>query len=510
MADVYSYIRWSTDRQDQGTSLSRQTEAIQRFCQHHKCTVVEELTDAGVSSFRGKNYHQGKLGEVVSRATAGDIPKGSILLFESADRMSRMHLGNATQLFMDILASGLHIGICDTLSIYTKESLNIGSFIPLLVEMERAHGESKRKRGFTQSVWKRKLEQQKQGLAVTGKCPQWLTIEDGKFIPIPKQVEIITNLFTTTLTTGVAEATRAINEKYGKDYKIHQTQYLLKNRKLIGEHTQRLTNEAGVKEDGETFQDAYPVVINPTLFFEVQEKLKSRKPWSGRFEKTHSNFLTGLLECRYCYGTVRFMRKGVKEYYYCTASLTHKCRHPGTQSVRAEGLRRAFLNLDQFTKVREFLSANADESRAHERQITTLKSSLAPKVARKATFQRKLIEADEDTETIYVSAIKELNQEINTLSSEIAILEAQRSEALQLAGAQIGVTQIEWLVSSDEPDAIASRQKLNRELKKLFKHIQIDFKDKVLYFKPNKEGFFPEFWLAFDPKSIEPVIEGDD
>lgn len=507
MADVYSYIRWSTDKQDQGTSPSRQTDAIKRFCEHYKCSVVEELTDAGISSFRGKNYHQGKLGEVVQRALSGNIPKGSILLFESADRMSRMNLGNATQLFMDILASGLHIGICDSLSIFTKESLNIGSFIPLLVEMERAHGESKRKRGFTQSVWKRKLEQQKQGMAVTGKCPQWLKIEEGKFIPIPEQVQVITDLFTTTLTTGVAEATRSINEKYGKDYKIHQTQYLLKNRKLIGEHTQRLTNEDGIKEDGETFQDAYPSVIDPGLFYEVQEKLKSRKPWSGRFEKTHSNFLTGLLKCRYCYSSVRFMRKGVKEYYYCTSSLTHKCRNPGTQSVRAEGLRRAFLNLDEFTKVREFLSASADESIALERQITVLRTSLSPKIAKKAVLQNKLIEADEETTNIFVSAIRQINTEISSLEARIATLEGQRSEALQLAGAQIHIDQIEWLVASDEPEAIAQRQKLNRELKKLFKHIRIDFKNKILYFKPNREGFYPDFWLAFDPKSVPPEME---
>ncbi|MBP0939991.1 recombinase family protein [Pseudomonas alliivorans] len=96
--NVYSYMRWSTDRQSDGSTEARQRAAQEAFCKHYDLTLVEEITDPGMTSLRGKNAHEGKLRDFINRAKRGEIPPGSLLLFENADRMSRMQLAQAVPL----------------------------------------------------------------------------------------------------------------------------------------------------------------------------------------------------------------------------------------------------------------------------------------------------------------------------------------------------------------------------------------------------------------------------
>ena len=56
---LYSYVRWSSDRQAKGTSLERQTNKAKEFATLHNLELVE-LLDAGLSAYRGKNTTQGR------------------------------------------------------------------------------------------------------------------------------------------------------------------------------------------------------------------------------------------------------------------------------------------------------------------------------------------------------------------------------------------------------------------------------------------------------------------
>lgn len=504
MADVYSYIRWSSDRQEDGSSEERQTEAIQRFCRHYGYTIKEEIADHGVSSLRGKNYHQGKLGEFVQRARNGEIPNGSVLLFENQDRMSRMRLGAATNLFMDILKTGISIGIADTLKIYSFDNLQLGDFIQVLVEIERANKESERKRDFGVGVWKKNLEKQSAGKPVTSKCPSWLKVVNDEFVVIDDQLNIIKSLFEETLIQGVAAACKTVNEKFNISMKLYQAQYLLKNRKLIGEHTRRITNEEGKKVDGETIL-AYPPVIDIVLFNEVQEKIAGRKFYSGRYEKSHLNFLSGLVKCEHCHGTVRWMNKAGKEYFICTPSMTGQCKDSGTKSIRAEAIRRKFLNLDKFTKVRELLAKGAEQAKKIEAEIATKERLMTDNLKRQSDFKQKMINGDPSLSDVYAESISELKKVERELHLNLSSLKDDLKSALGIAQAEISSDKIEWLVSSTDKEAIAARQKLNREMKKLFSEISVDFKNQILYFRP-KQGIYPRFPVAIDESKLDDML----
>jgi hypothetical protein len=88
---AYSYIRFSTPEQAKGHSLQRQTEAARAWAVANDVTLDDELTfrDRGVSGFTGANLETGALGVFLERVRDGTISRGSWLLVENLDRISR-------------------------------------------------------------------------------------------------------------------------------------------------------------------------------------------------------------------------------------------------------------------------------------------------------------------------------------------------------------------------------------------------------------------------------------
>ena len=49
---LYSYVRWSSEKQSAGTSSERQTSRAMRLAEENELEYVE-IKDAGVSAFKG-------------------------------------------------------------------------------------------------------------------------------------------------------------------------------------------------------------------------------------------------------------------------------------------------------------------------------------------------------------------------------------------------------------------------------------------------------------------------
>jgi len=136
MALVYSYVRFSSKRQAEGDSLRRQTEDGDDWIAANGHTKADlSLQDLGVSAFRGANKHKGALKTFLDLAKEGRIPKGSILLIEALDRLSRQGIREANHLFQEILETGVKIAVLKpTPTVYDESSLDdpIGTLIPLI------------------------------------------------------------------------------------------------------------------------------------------------------------------------------------------------------------------------------------------------------------------------------------------------------------------------------------------------------------------------------------------
>src|SRR5690349_19321284 len=111
MLKAYSYLRFSTPEQERGDSFRRQAQLARDYALAHRLELDEELTfrDLGVSAFRGRNAEVGRLGEFREAVRDGVIPRGSYLLLESLDRLSRDKPRKAVKLLEAICEEGIAV-----------------------------------------------------------------------------------------------------------------------------------------------------------------------------------------------------------------------------------------------------------------------------------------------------------------------------------------------------------------------------------------------------------------
>ncbi|WP_198430902.1 recombinase family protein [Pseudomonas tolaasii] len=498
--NVYSYMRWSTDRQSDGSTEERQRASQEAFCKHFGMTLVEELTDPGMSSYRGKNAHEGKLREVINRAKAGDIPPGSLLLFENADRMTRMALAHAVPLFFEILGAGLRIGIADRLQIYTPGTLDLGGLMTVLVDMERANKESMRKSDFARNGWKKNHARMELGEIVTDKCPQWLDVLKRQFVVREDIADQIRALFHASLQYGVAESCRRVNEQFGSSWKVHQVQYLLKNRRLIGEHTITNFNEAAGKNvaTDRVLTDYYPIIVEKNLFTEVQAIVAKRKPFAGKQDSSNLNIYRGLVKCKACGGSVRFMFKTGKEYFHCTASMTNSCTEPGIRSIRGEYLRRLLFKFEHWTNLKNYFMEASEDLKTLRRERDALLTQVGKIATRTSQTQQRLMDEDDtDRQSVLLDVLTKAKGDDRDTRAKLATAENALSEledAFSIGGLEVG-DRMEWLLNDRSEPAALERARINRYLSNIFEKLVIDFTGRTLTteVKPAFKGKVTEF-----------------
>jgi len=144
---AYSYVRFSTPEQCKGDSLRRQTELSERYAVEHGLVLDSSLRlqDLGVSAYSGEHRSdKSSLGQFLKLVEGGKIEKGSVLLVENFDRLSRQEITKALQQFLDIINKGIKIVTLIDNREYTEETVNanVGELIVSLTIMARAHEES--------------------------------------------------------------------------------------------------------------------------------------------------------------------------------------------------------------------------------------------------------------------------------------------------------------------------------------------------------------------------------
>ena len=86
---AYPYIRFSTDEQEEGDSIARQTRVTVKAAERTGLPVAPPIEDKGKSGYHGDHRTKGKLGKFLAAVKAGEIARGSVLVVENPDRLSR-------------------------------------------------------------------------------------------------------------------------------------------------------------------------------------------------------------------------------------------------------------------------------------------------------------------------------------------------------------------------------------------------------------------------------------
>lgn len=315
MPKAYSYIRFSSARQQRGDSVARQTKLSVEYAAKHglDLDIDLNLSDLGISAFDRSNLNKGALGQFLRLVENNSIPRGAFLLVESLDRLSRDKVMDALHIFMGILKSGITVVTLADEQVYSYETVNDNwaSLIQSIVIMSRANEESAMKSHRIRSSWdaKRKNISNKR---LTKRCPYWLmpTAEESGFEFIPERVEVVRRIFKMS-TQGIGSATivKTLNKEgvpvFSTKSDGWQNSYVEKIFKSVSVHgaLQLRLQRDGEQTELEEIPDYYPAIMSKEEWLLAAAFRKSRRTRGGVSKgKQLSNLFSGLLRCGYCGG----------------------------------------------------------------------------------------------------------------------------------------------------------------------------------------------------------------
>ena len=321
----YSYIRFSTPEQQRGDSARRQVDLAREYAELHGLVLDEDYTirDYGRSAFTGENRTKGALSIFLKDVQNKRIPKGSVLIVESLDRLSREKVLDALEVFRSIINAGITIVTLQDGYEYSKDKIN-ENFVSLIISillMSRANEESSTKSIRVAEAWNSK----RKNIAsrkLTSVCPYWLKLDRDKdiFEKIPERCRVVKKIFELSRDgMGTESIAKRLNEKGVKSWRKNKGWHpsyvskILHNRSVLGEFQPHKIVELddGKRRQpcGEPVPNYFPKIIDEKLFYQVQERLKRKRAVGGKAGKVN-NLFGGVAKCGYCGSSMQFIDKG--------------------------------------------------------------------------------------------------------------------------------------------------------------------------------------------------------
>ncbi|MES3530056.1 recombinase family protein [Enterobacter hormaechei] len=351
MKKVFVYHRVSSDQQLDGSGIARQAELLEGYLERTGiCAEMDDpapvvLSDQGVSAFKGLNISEGELGAWMEQVRNG-MWDSSILVVESIDRFSRQNPFDVMGYINALMAH--NVAIHDVMANIVISRSNSKDLPFVMMNAQRAYDESKYKSDRIRKGWAKKREHAfNKGTIVTNKRPQWIEVENDKYV-LNHKAAVVKEIFSLyQIGMGCPTIAKQLQTKEGEQYKFNRpwtgelVHKILTNRRVTGKIfiSEIIRNHDDIENpvtQKKYDMDVYPVVINEEEFELVQELLKSRRPNAGRVTVKKdgqeevlikSNLFSGIARCTECGGPMyhnvvrakRTPKKGdpkIEEYRY--------------------------------------------------------------------------------------------------------------------------------------------------------------------------------------------------
>jgi hypothetical protein len=294
-------------------------QATEAYCKRHGLTLDKRtFRDLGLSGYTGGNAIAGELADFIDLVKSGRIPKGSVLIVENTDRLSRLPPDRASAIICDIVRAGVDIVTTSPEAVYTADNISkVATWLPLQVSCALAHEESVKKAERLADAWAAKRKVLAEGpkndedarLARRSKrCPSWLrlTADRTGYVVLEDKARMVRDLFAWSLEgLGIIRICERLQERHpaglkGKGWQPGYVRDLLRCRAVMGEYQPHTGSCAkkGVKKTrkpvGEPLPGYYPAVVSEETFLRVQAGLDVRRnrKFGGR-EKGTPNLFNG-------------------------------------------------------------------------------------------------------------------------------------------------------------------------------------------------------------------------
>jgi DNA invertase Pin-like site-specific DNA recombinase len=433
MGKVFSYIRFSSERQSAGDSYARQVKAAKKFCDENDLELADPreylFFDAGRSAFKGKHLDDtGELARFLSFVEDGTIPPGSYLVVESLDRLSREKVRDALPRFLDLLAKGINVYTSVDKRLYTKDYNEIDLIISI-ISMSRAHEESALKGGRVSSAWRNKQKDARETGKPLGKLrPLWLDVTPDGYVLNPTNVAIVRRIFelstkghgsrviAATLNQEGIPSFSAGRKNFSGLWGFSTVRHILGSRAVLGEYQPHIFIDGKRTPDGEPIKDYFPAVVTEDEYYLAHAARSSRKTHSITKTTTNFNVLAGILNCYECGALMHLQGQRGRKYYKCSKSMKGMCGAGIISAPRTEAVFKEIL-----TKV-DSLSLVQDSSGSLQKSLQILEGRIAE-------LKGKQLEAEashaEFPSRITARLLHELEANIGTLEAERSTLTEQ-------------------------------------------------------------------------------------
>lgn len=394
---AYLYGRVSnTIQASDGHGLDRQVDAAKKFLEGYPEYIVDEteiIRDAGISAYSGANIADSAgLGGFMNAVREGRIERGSLLVLEAPDRLTRLGIRKGQRLFDELADHGIDIGLVRFGVIIRHDADNdFTSSLIVSIGLYLGHLESKQKSERICATMQKRRNNMRDGHVYASiAAPKWLSIEGDSYV-INKSGLAVKEMFNLRLQGyGSVRSARLLNERGfekhdGGLWKPYNVSHYLRCRTVLGEYQPtKMTKVDGKRVDvpeGSPLVDYYPKLIDHKTFYMVNELLDSGK--GGRVEQ-FSNYLRGLVECPSCGGLtqVKYTKSRGKPYTYfiCTSKVINGASSCKSSAFNFKHVTNYVLPvLRQFDYSSLFLDSpvSRSESIQNNKELETLRISLA-------------------------------------------------------------------------------------------------------------------------------------
>lgn len=479
---AFSYLRFSTPEQQRGDSFRRQRQLAQDYADKNGLTLDERsFEDLGVSAFRGANVETGRLGEFVEAVKTGAIPKGSYLLVESLDRISRNAAARAAYLLQSICYNGVVVVTLSDEQVYTADSIDDNPlfYLQAVLISIRAHEESDMKSRRLKAVWAQKRATASDK-PLTARLPGWLKLDNatGKIVEIPEKADVVRRIFDLAASgVGQHAIAKTLNEdkvpSFGRsrDWNRSYVKKILGNPAVVGTLIPCETVEDRSKLRGksrralEPVLGYYPAVVSEDVFHSVQAASGAGRAPSYAAANGVKSLLASLAKCPKCGETMTRVFKGPgggRPYLVCTkAKKGAGCQYKQIKQATIEDallrniraiIRDVPTGDDNVDRELEQIDASL---MGFDDQLDILLDNLS--VQRSPALAQRLRDLENERDKLLAEK-RRLQKQASTISTEVrqrrlaALEEAVSAETIDIAAANSLLRQVLARVIVNWPD----------------------------------------------------------
>jgi len=345
------YARFSTPTQEKGDSLDRQLGDCRDFCKKHHLTVVDEIADMGRSAYKGDHLSIGNLGKLTQRIMSGEIERGTTIVVEKWDRLSRQPPRVVQRWIEDVCDKGIRIAIRSPERwidlAYLDSENNLIALMDMLMSSHASNIFSKNLSDRINSSWGTKRKKaREQGTPLTSMLPAWLKLnkETGKIEPIPERVALLERIFHATAEgisawnlanlfngEGIEPWSSPRKQRAAKVRGWNNTyiRSIVLSPAIEGDH--HLTKKIGnsTTKTGEVLIGFFPRVISADLVERARSTVQKRGHTSnGRFAPYARNLFAQIAKCDECGSNMILTGRGLnhekESYLQCDAAKRRK------------------------------------------------------------------------------------------------------------------------------------------------------------------------------------------